>query len=249
MAEMTRYEHGVPSWVDMGAPDPQAALIFYSELLGWEGQDMGEEAGHYTIVSKNGKMVAAISPAQQQPGPPWWSTYINVDDVDQVTKKAEAAGGEVVVAPMDVMTAGRMAVYRDTTGAFISAWQPQDHPGAQLVNQPGAFCWCELGSSDLEKSKRFYADVFGWGWGGAPEYAEAQVAGRSIAGVMPRPEAIPAEVPDHWLVYFGASDVDGDAHKAQSLGATQVVEPTDIPNMGRFAVFLDPQGAVFALYK
>jgi predicted enzyme related to lactoylglutathione lyase len=248
MAEMTRYEHGVPSWVDMGAPDPQAALAFYSELLGWEGQDLGEEAGHYTIVSKNGKMVAAISTAQQ-PGPPWWSTYVNVDDVDQVTKKAEAAGGEVVVAPMDVMTAGRMAVYRDTTGAFISAWQPQDHLGAQLVNETGAFCWCELGSSDLEKSKRFYAEVFGWSWGGAPEYAEAQVSGRSIAGVMPRPEAIPAEVPDHWLVYFGATDLDGDAQKAQSLGATQVVEPTDIPNMGRFAVFLDPQGAVFALYK
>ena len=248
MAEMTRYEHGVPSWVDMGAPDPQAALAFYSELLGWEGQDMGEEAGHYTIVSKNGKMVAAISPAQQ-PGPPWWSTYINVDDVDQVTKKAEAAGGEVVVAPMDVMTAGRMAVYRDTTGAFISAWQPQDHLGAQLVNEPGTFCWCELGTSDMEKSKRFYGDVFGWSWGGAPEYAEAQVSGRSIGGVMPRPEAIPAEVPDHWLVYFGATDVDGDAQKAQSLGATQVVEPTDIPNTGRFAVFLDPQGAVFALYK
>lgn len=248
MAEMTRYEHGVPSWVDMGAPDPQAALAFYGELLGWTGQDMGEEAGHYTIASRNGKMVAAISPAQQ-PGPPWWSTYINVDDVDQVTKKAEAAGGEVIVAPMDVMTAGRMAIYRDTTGAFISAWQPRDHLGAQLVDEPGAFTWCELATSDLEKSKRFYGDVFGWGWGGAPGYAEAQVSGRTIAGVMPRLEMIPAEVPDNWLVYFGASDVDTDAAKAQSLGASQLVEPTDIPNMGRFAVFLDPQGAAFALYK
>lgn len=247
MAEMTRYEHGVPSWVDMGAPDPQAALGFYSRLFGWDGQDMGEEAGHYTIVSKGGKMVAAISPAQS-PGPPWWATYINVDDVDQVTKKAEAAGGEVIVAPMDVMSAGRMAVYRDTTGAFISAWQPGDHLGAQLVNEPGSFTWCELATSDLEKSKRFYADTFGWSWGGTPEYAQAQVSGRSIAGVMPRPEAIPAEVPDHWLVYFATTDVDKDAATAQSLGATQVVEPTDIPGMGRFAVLLDPQGAVFALY-
>ena len=247
MAEMTRYEHGVPSWVDMGAPDPQAALGFYSQLLGWEGQDLGEEAGHYTIVSKGGKMVAAISPAQQ-PGPPWWSTYVNVDDVDQVTKKVEAAGGEVIVAPMDVMTAGRMAVYRDTTGAFISAWQPRDHLGAQLVNEPGTFTWCELATSDLEESKRFYGEVFGWGWGGAPEYAEAQVSGRTVAGVMPRPETIPAEVPDHWLVYFAVSDVDADAAKAQSLGATQLVEPTDIPDTGRFAVFLDPQGAAFALF-
>lgn len=244
---MTRYEHGVPSWVDMGAPDPQAALRFYAELFGWEGQDMGEEAGHYTIVSKAGKQVAAISPAQQ-PGPPWWSTYVNVDDVDAVTKKVESAGGTVIMAPMDVMTAGRMAIYNDTTGAVISAWQPGQHLGAQLVNEPGAFIWCELATSDLDKSKRFYAEVFGWGWGGAPEYAEGQVGGRTVAGAMPRPEAIPAEVADHWLVYFGTADVDADTDKAKSLGASVFVEPQDIPGTGRFSVLADPQGAVFALF-
>jgi predicted enzyme related to lactoylglutathione lyase len=77
MPEMTRYEHGVPSWVDIGTQDPSTGVRFYSELFGWEGQDMGEEAGHYTIVTKDGKQVAAISPAQD-PGPPRWTTYINV---------------------------------------------------------------------------------------------------------------------------------------------------------------------------
>lgn len=63
MPEVTKYEHGVPSWVDIGTPDIGAGVRFYSELFGWQGQDMGEEAGHYTITSKDGKMVAAISPA------------------------------------------------------------------------------------------------------------------------------------------------------------------------------------------
>ena len=171
MPEMTRYEHGVPSWVDIGTPDPQAALAFYASLFGWQGQDMGEEAGHYTIVSKDGKQVAAISPAQDS-GPPRWTTYINVDDVDSVTKNAESAGGAIIVAPMDVMNAGRMAIYRDTTGAFIAAWQPADHIGAQLVNEPGALTWNELSTSDLAKSKAFYSETFGWGWGGSDEYAE-----------------------------------------------------------------------------
>ncbi len=248
MPEMTRYDHGVPSWVDIGAPDPQAALRFYGELLGWEGQDMGEEAGHYTIVSKNGKQVAAISPAQD-PGPPRWTTYVNVDDLDAVAKKAETAGGTVIVPPMDVMTAGRMAIFADTTGAVIAAWQARDHLGAQLVNEPGAFTWSELATSDLGQSKTFYAEVFGWGWGGTDEYAEAQVSGRTIGGVMPRPPDMPAEVPDSWLVYFATADVDADAKRATDLGATVIVPPTDIPNTGRFAVFLDPQGAAFALFK
>ena len=248
MPEMTRYEHGVPSWVDIGTPDPQGALAFYATLFDWQGQDMGEEAGHYTIVSKAGKQVAAISPAQD-PGPPRWTTYINVDDVDAVTKNAEAAGGTIIVAPMDVMRAGRMAIFRDTTGAFIAAWQPADHIGAQLVNEPGSFVWNELSTSDLAKSKAFYSETFGWGWGGSDEYAEAQVAGRTIAGVMPRRADMPADVPDHWLVYFGSSDVDADAKRVAELGGTVLAQPMDIPGMGRFAVFMDPQGAAFAIFK
>jgi len=248
MPEMTGYDHGVPSWVDMGSPDLQASLTFYTSLFGWEGQDMGEEAGHYTIVSKNGKQVAGIGPAQD-PGPPRWTTYINVEDADAVTKMAESAGGEVVVAPMSVMTAGRMAVIKDTTGAYISVWQPGDHIGAQLVNEPGSFTWCELSTSDLAKSKAFYSEVFGWGWGGSDQYAEAQVSGRTMAGVMPRRPEMPAEVPDHWLVYFGTGDLDADTAKATGLGASVIVPPMEIPGTGRFSVVQDPQGATFALFQ
>ena len=248
MPEVSSYDHGVPSWVDIGTPDLPAGLRFYTELFGWTAQDMGEEAGHYTIVSKNGKQVSAISRAQDQ-GPPRWTTYINVDDVDDAAKKAESAGGTVVVPPMDVMTAGRMAIFSDTTGAFIAVWQPGDHMGAQLVNEPGALAWTELSTSDLAKSKAFYSDVFGWTWGGSDEYAEAQVNGRTIGGVMPRRPDLPAEVPDNWLVYFGSDDIDVQTKKAADLGATVVVEPMDIPGTGRFSVLVDPQGAAFALFK
>jgi len=248
MPEITRYENGVPSWVDIGTHDLSAGVRFYSDLFGWEGQDMGEEAGHYTIVSLAGKQVAAISPAQD-PGPPRWTTYINVDDIDDVTRKAESAGGTVIVPPMDVMAAGRMAIFADTTGAVIAAWQPGEHLGAGLVNEPGTFTWSELHSSDVAKSKAFYSAVFGWGWGGSDEYSEAQVSGRTMAGLMGRPADMPAEVPDNWLVYFGSTDVDADAKKATDLGATVIAGPADIPGTGRFAVLTDPQGAAFALFQ
>jgi predicted enzyme related to lactoylglutathione lyase len=248
MAEMTSYEYGVPSWVDMGAPDYNAALSFYSQLFGWESQDMGEETGHYHMVSKGGRLVGGIGPAQDS-GPPRWTMYINVDDVDSIAKAVEAAGGRVLAAPMDVMTAGRMTVFADSTGAVASAWQAKDHAGAQLVNEPGSFTWSELHSSDVEKSKEFYSEVFGWGWGGAPEYAEVQVGGRSIAGLMARPPGLPAEAPDNWLIYFGSADLDADTQKATELGATVVVPPTAIPNMGRFSVILDPQGGSFAIFQ
>jgi uncharacterized protein len=248
MPEMTKYEHGVPSWVDVGLHDLPAGVQFYTELFGWTGQDMGEETGHYTIATKDGKQVAAIAPAQD-PGPPRWTTYVNVDDADDVARKAEAAGGTMLVAPMDVLGEGRMAMFTDTTGAIIAVWEPARHLGAQLVNEAGALTWNELVTSDLAKSKAFYTAVFGWGWGGTDQYAEAQVSGRTIAGVLPRTPDMPAEMPDNWQVYFGAADVDASTRQAASLGATVVVEPTDIPDMGRFSVLIDPQGATFALFQ
>lgn len=248
MPEMDRYENGVPSWVDIGSPDLAGTLAFYTSLFGWEAQDMGEQAGHYHMVTKMGRFVTGIGPAQE-PGPPRWATYINVDDIDAIAKTTEAAGGQVVVAPTDVMTAGRFAVLKDATGAFVSAWQPGMHKGAQVVNEAGAFTWCELHTGDMARSKAFYSEVFGWGWGGSDDYAEGQVAGRTVAGVMPRPADLPAEVPDHWQVYFGADDTDAATAKATELGATVVVPPMDIPGTGRFSVLSDPQGAIFALFK
>jgi uncharacterized protein len=172
-----------------------------------------------------------------------------VDDADEVARKAESAGGQVIVAPMDVMNAGRMAIFTDTTGAVIAAWQPAEHIGAQLVNEPGALIWSELSSSDVAKSKAFYSAVFGWGWAGGEDYAEAQVSGRTIGGLMPRRPDMPADVPDNWLVYFGSADVDADVKKATDLGASVIASPADIPDTGRFAVLMDPQGAAFALFQ
>lgn len=62
------------------------------------------------------------------------------------------------------------------------------------------------------------------------------------------PDMVPAEVPAHWLVYFGTEDTDATVAKASELGGTTLVPPTDIPP-GRFAVLMDPGGAAFAVIK
>lgn len=60
---------------------------------------------------------------------------------------------------------------------------------------------------------------------------------------------MPAHVPAHWLTYFWVDDVDASVQKAASLGGAALMPPMDIPNVGRFAVVRDPQGAVFAVFK
>lgn len=247
MTEITQHVAGTPSWVDIGSPDIAASLAFYSGLFGWVGDDLGEEAGHYTMCLLRGKPVAAIGPAQN-PGPPVWTTYFTVDDTDASAKLIADAGGTIVVEPMDVMEAGRMAVAQDPTGAFFSIWQPRASIGAEIVNEPGALCWNELNTRDVDTALTFYERVFGFTTSRSPEYNELQLDGRSVAGCMTTPEQVPAEVPNHWLVYFAVDDTDAACARARELGATPM-DPIDIPDVGRFAVIIDPLGAAFAVIK
>jgi predicted enzyme related to lactoylglutathione lyase len=247
--EIDRYDPGVPSWIDLGSPDPQGAADFYGALFGWDAPEGPPETGGYRVAMVGDRPVAGIGPAQN-PGPPMWTTYINVESADAAAEKVTAAGGQVILPPMDVLDVGRMAVFTDSVGAFFSVWQPGTHPGAMLVNEPGTWSWSELITTDEAASKAFYGAVFGWGadthLGAGPTgaYTEWQVNGRSIGGMMLKPPMMPAEVPPHWEVYFSVADTDVAAARVVELGGSVMVPPMDI-EPGRFAVVADPTGAVF----
>jgi uncharacterized protein len=247
MTEMTRYEPGTPSWIDIGVPDIAAAVVFYSGLFGWTCVDQGEEAGHYTMCELRGKPVAAIGPAMN-PGPPTWTTYFTVDDADATAKIIEDAGGSIAMPPMDVLDVGRMAIAADPTGAFFAIWQPRAHIGAHIVNEPNTLCWNELNTRDVDAALGFYERVFEHTTSRNPEYNELQVAGRAVAGCMPMPPMVPDEVPSHWLVYFAVDDCDAALARARELGGT-TMDPMDIEGVGRFGIVFDPQGAVFAVIR
>src|SRR5688572_17092559 len=108
MPEMDGYAAGTPSWVDIGTTDIEGAKAFYGSLFGWEFADQGPDSGGYHICQVRGKGVAGLGPAQN-PGPPFWTTYVAVDDTDTTVKAVENEGGSVLAA-MDIPQAGRMAV-------------------------------------------------------------------------------------------------------------------------------------------
>jgi len=252
VAEFTSYDDGTPSWIDHATKDLEASNSFYGALFDWEADDQGEDMGHYTLMRKNGKTVAGNMAAMNEGQPSAWVTYVSVGNADATVKLAKEAGATVFVEPMDVSDIGRMAVFADPTGAAIGVWQPKSFIGAELANEAGAFAWNELNTRDLPASKAFYGKVFGWepndlDMGGA-SYTEWKLGDKTIAGMMTMPDMVPAEVPAHWLVYFGVADTDATVARATDLGATTIVPPTDIPP-GRFAVLTDPDGATFAVIK
>ena len=248
--EIKSYEHGVPCWVELGTPDLARATAFYSALFSWDvRQGRGGPTG-FSVCHLRDRPVAGLGP-QQNPGPPAWLTYISVDDADTAAASAAQHGGQVLTTPLDVRDAGRMAILADPGGAVFGIWQPGTGQGAGLVNEPGAVRWNELVTSDVAGALRFYPAVFGWkaeshGQAASGSYTEWKVNDRPIAGMMAKPDTLPAEQPPSWSVYLGVSDTDTSATRVTRLGGEITVPPTDI-QPGRFAVAADPMGAVFSI--
>jgi predicted enzyme related to lactoylglutathione lyase len=110
----------------------------------------------------------------------------------------------------------------------------------------GAFSWCELLTTDVPEAKRFYSKLFGWTLEPAPmpgmEYTLVKYGGEQMGGIMSMPPGCEG-MPPSWGVYVTVADVDATAKLAVEMGGKVLVPPQDIPQVGRFCVLQDPQGA------
>jgi predicted enzyme related to lactoylglutathione lyase len=111
----------------------------------------------------------------------------------------------------------------------------------------GAFSWCELLTTDVPEAKRFYSKPFGWTLEAGPipdmDYTLVKYGGEQMGGIMAMPPGAEG-MPPCWGVYVTVDDVDATAKLAVEMGGKVLVPPRDIPQVGRFCVLQDPQGAM-----
>ncbi len=257
MPDMSSYSSGSPSWADLLSHDGDASKNFYTGLFGWTSIDHPVTEGTvYTMYAHEGKAACASMVAEpgseQEHLPAHWSVYVTVDDLEAATERARTAGGSVVAEPFDVMEAGRMSIIRDREGAFLRLWQPKAHAGAEVLAEPGALCWFELATTDIDSASDFYQQVLQSDIGLDPDtpfpYMLMKVNDNPAAGIIKIGEDW-GPVPPNWGVYFGVDDVDATVAKAQELGGSVIVEPTDLRDFARFSVLRDAEGAVFSVIK
>jgi predicted enzyme related to lactoylglutathione lyase len=269
MSEQDRYIPGVPCWIDMTPPDPDAAVAFYAGLFGWQFEDVmpPDAPSRYHVARIGGRDVAAVgSPAEGAPPAAAWNTYVWVTDVDETAAKVRAAGGTVPMEPADVGPAGRMAIFADPAGAAFCVWQAGEHRGAAVVNEHGSLNFNDLHTRDVDGARAFYGSVFGWEllggamWAlpGYGDFLEQRTPGMRermaemgaperfedvVASVVPIGDDRP-DVTPHWGVTFAVDDADAIAERAVGLGGQVTVPPFDAPWV-RTTVITDPAGATF----
>ena len=114
---------------------------------------------------------------------------------------------------------------------------------------PGTPSWVDLGSPDIAASVAFYGGLFGWEAADqGPEgggYHMFELRGRPVAGLGPAMNP----GPPFWATYVTVADADATVGVAREAGATVLVEPMDVVDVGRFAVLMDPTGVPISLWQ
>ena len=123
------------------------------------------------------------------------------------------------------------------------------------MSQPtiGQFCWNELATTDVNKAKDFYGNVFGWQFqeikSDEMSYTVVKANDKDFAGIWQIPNDQQKEISPHWMAYILVSNVNETLEKAKQHGAKEVKGVTQAGDMGQFAIIMDPTGAHTAFWE
>lgn len=247
MSEHTSWPAGAPCWTDITVTDLARSQAFYSRLLGWEYTDSTPEFGGYCNAMVDGKLVAGMSPPMEG----WevitaWTIYLATDDIKKTHEAVVAAGGTPQMDPMEVGSFGWMGLWQDPAGSQFGCWQKKEHTGFQLFAETGAPAWVDLMSTDRDKAKTFFTDVFSFSYepmGDGP-YDIFSVPGREGAGGLGEGGSDFSG----WSIAFQVDDVDASLKVAAEAGGQAMGEASSF-EFGRFAPVTGPDGEAFVVFS
>jgi predicted enzyme related to lactoylglutathione lyase len=241
----------------MTSGDLDAAVAFYSKVVGWDVRDSGMPGMKYMIFGKDGKDVGGMMSWSSigMTAPTIWKGHIYTADVDAEAKAVVADGGKENRAPQDIPGVGRFSAVSDPQGAEYLLFQPNQQyaPPRLAQNDLGNVGWHQLMTSDWEKAWTFYSKHYGWEKDFAMDMGPAGIyqtfrtgGGKYSGGMMTMPASMPDQNPS-WSFYFTVESADAAAEQIKSAGGTVLEGPMDVPGGSRVVHALDPQGGYFAV--
>jgi uncharacterized protein len=243
-------------WYEYMGNDLNAAVDFYTGVVGWSAKDAGMADFPYQILSTGPTMVAGMmdvpDEARAMGARPSWLGYIWVEDVDKALPKLTASGGKVYKEPADIPGVGRFAVVADPDGAVFMLFRDSggSPPPPPPPETPGLVGWRELHAGDGASAFAFYSGQFGWkkdrdfDMGPMGVYHIFDTGDGQQGGIFTKTPQTPAPF---WLFYFNVDAIDAAAERVKAKGGRIVNGPMETPNGRWILQGLDPQDAMFAL--
>jgi predicted enzyme related to lactoylglutathione lyase len=240
-------------WHDLITDDVADAKRFYSGLFGWSFERLPRLGEDYTVIKSGGYFIGGMVQTEDASNADFsrWLGYLSVEDVDAAAAETSAAGGEVVVQPIDLDNGIRVAAVTDPQGAVLGLTRSAfGDPDDSYDPGSGHIVWNELLAADDQAAGEFYAALTGLESVTVPrrggEYIMLRDGDRERAGIMRRPND---DIEPLWLTYFAVADPAATASQVAALGGKVLLAPSPELREGTVALILDPAGAVLALQK
>ena len=248
-------------WHDLLTHDVEGSKRFYGSLFGWEFESIGSEAGFssdstYTLIRHNGSLIGGMIDTVALNGRDdisQWVMVMSVGDVDAVSRRFAADGGEVITAPTDLQRRGRLALVRDAEGALLALLQTRDGDPADSEPVVDEFLWDELWTSDIDRATEFYEGVTGLqadvldvdaDRSSNATYRLLKSGETPRVGIMPNPLEGLGPV---WVSYLRVENPADITARVDALGGHIIVEAQARPLGGEVAFIAGPSGAGIAV--
>lgn len=241
-------------WHDLMTTDPDAAVKFYTTVVGW-GTQPWDGPMPYTMWTANGTPVGGVMALPPDAGaPPHWLGYVSTPDVDATAATAVSHGATVMAPPDDIPGVGRYAVLTDPQGAAFAIYSSAvGDPEPAAAPGTGEFSWHELYTTDPEAAFDFYQTLFGWEKTSAMDMGEMGtyqmfgLDGVPFGGLMKKPADMPG--PPGWQHYVKVDDVKRVAEVIKSHGGQVINGPMEVPGGDWIANGIDVHGGMFSVHS
>jgi predicted enzyme related to lactoylglutathione lyase len=174
-----------------------------------------------------------------------------VRNLDECLARVKESGGKLLRGPDAMGTVGRWAVIQDPQGFKLAVFAPKDPLPARHSSRHGGVTWHELMCTDHKAAFEFYRSIFDWQMlrtlypGAANEYIIYGAYGETLGGMFTRPPDRPSSL--GWVYYIQVAELEIARAQAKAQGARMVTPSVEMPERGRTAEIIDPQGALVAL--
>ncbi len=229
----TTRKFGQIVWHDLMTGDISTAKKFYADLFDWtyvieHATDFVWTQGEadYPLIMAKGEAHGGFVDVGKSEEPRWLA-FVTVDNVDDATKRAKGLKANIIREPFDIPGVGRCSVIEDPQGAQICPFVPSHH----YPPPSGVFVQEHLLTPDIEASKQFYRDLFGW-------WNDGEESGVNVSG-----QTGSSNTPAAWTPLLGTKDAEAMIEKAISLGAVRIYTEQQT------IMLEDPTGAQFGLFE
>lgn len=230
---------------EFATADPEALAKFYSDVFGWQTKSVPGDYISIDTQSAKGINGGILKGDNAE------TIYILVPSLQPALDKIESLGGKTVLPPATIPDMVTYAQFSDPAGNTAGLVEPPDDgaPPERTEGGKPPVDWFEIMGADGKALVKFYEEAFGWKLNDSgAEGFDYFMTDREVQG---SPGAV-GSTPDKQPVvrfYAGVDDVEETLQKAEKLGAKTMMEPSQVAENTTIAIFIDPQGHQFGLYK